>query len=31
VYVGSGPQDRGFARRLGFEYRDADEFFDERA
>jgi aryl-alcohol dehydrogenase-like predicted oxidoreductase/histidinol phosphatase-like enzyme len=31
VYVGSGPQDPGFARRLGFEYRDADEFFAERA
>jgi aryl-alcohol dehydrogenase-like predicted oxidoreductase/histidinol phosphatase-like enzyme len=27
LYVGSGPQDPGFARRLGFEYRDADEFF----
>jgi aryl-alcohol dehydrogenase-like predicted oxidoreductase/histidinol phosphatase-like enzyme len=27
VYVGSGPQDPGFARRLGFEYRDADTFF----
>jgi histidinol phosphatase-like enzyme len=25
VYVGSGPQDRVFARRLGFEYRDANE------
>ena len=23
VYVGSGPQDRAFARRLGFEYREA--------
>jgi aryl-alcohol dehydrogenase-like predicted oxidoreductase/histidinol phosphatase-like enzyme len=28
VYVGSGAQDPGFARRLGFEYRDAAEFFD---
>ena len=27
LYVGNGPQDPGFARRLGFEYRDADEFF----
>lgn len=28
VYVaGAGPQDRGFARRLGFQYRDADDFF----
>jgi histidinol phosphatase-like enzyme len=27
VYVGNGPQDPGFARRLGFEYRDADAFF----
>ena len=26
LYVGSGPQDRGFARRLGFEYRDANDF-----
>jgi aryl-alcohol dehydrogenase-like predicted oxidoreductase/adenylate kinase family enzyme len=26
VYVGSGPQDRGFARRLGFEYRDTNDF-----
>jgi aryl-alcohol dehydrogenase-like predicted oxidoreductase len=26
VYVGSGPQDRGFARRLGFQYRDANDF-----
>ena len=26
VYVGSGPQDRAFARRLGFEYRDANDF-----
>jgi aryl-alcohol dehydrogenase-like predicted oxidoreductase/predicted kinase/histidinol phosphatase-like enzyme len=27
VYVGEGPQDAGFARRLAFEYRDASEFF----
>ncbi len=27
VYVGAGTQDPGFARRLGFEYRDAAEFF----
>ena len=27
IYVGSGPQDPGFARRLGFQYRDANEFF----
>jgi aryl-alcohol dehydrogenase-like predicted oxidoreductase/histidinol phosphatase-like enzyme/predicted kinase len=27
VYVGAGPQDPGFARRLGFQYRDASEFF----
>jgi hypothetical protein len=27
LYVGSGPQDPGFARRLGFQYRDAGEFF----
>jgi histidinol phosphatase-like enzyme len=27
VYVGSGSQDPGFARRLGFEYRPASEFF----
>jgi aryl-alcohol dehydrogenase-like predicted oxidoreductase len=26
IYVGSGPQDRSFARRLGFEYRDANDF-----
>jgi len=26
VYVGSGPQDPGFARRLGFQYRDATDF-----
>jgi len=28
LYVGSGAQDPGFARRLGFEYRDAADFFD---
>jgi aryl-alcohol dehydrogenase-like predicted oxidoreductase/predicted kinase len=27
IYVGSGPQDPGFARRLGFVYRDASDFF----
>jgi histidinol phosphatase-like enzyme len=27
IYVGSGPQDPGFARRLGFQYRDAARFF----
>jgi histidinol phosphatase-like enzyme len=27
LYVGAGPQDPGFARKLGFGYRDADEFF----
>jgi len=27
IYVGTGPQDPGFARRLGFQYRDATEFF----
>jgi predicted kinase len=27
IYVGAGPQDPGFARRLGFQYRDAGEFF----
>jgi aryl-alcohol dehydrogenase-like predicted oxidoreductase/histidinol phosphatase-like enzyme/predicted kinase len=29
IYVGAGPQDPGFARRLGFEYREADDFFSE--
>jgi aryl-alcohol dehydrogenase-like predicted oxidoreductase/histidinol phosphatase-like enzyme/predicted kinase len=28
IYVGNGPQDPGFARRLGFEYREAGVFFD---
>jgi aryl-alcohol dehydrogenase-like predicted oxidoreductase len=27
IYVGKGAQDPGFARRLGFEYRDANSFF----
>jgi aryl-alcohol dehydrogenase-like predicted oxidoreductase/predicted kinase/histidinol phosphatase-like enzyme len=27
VYVGSGPQDPGFARKLGFPYSPAEEFF----
>jgi hypothetical protein len=27
LYVGAGPQDPGFARRLGFVFRPADEFF----
>ena len=27
LFVGAGPQDPGFARRLGFQYRDAAEFF----
>jgi aryl-alcohol dehydrogenase-like predicted oxidoreductase/histidinol phosphatase-like enzyme/predicted kinase len=27
VYVGHGSQDPGFARRLGFAYRDAEDFF----
>ncbi len=27
IYVGNGPQDPGFARRLGFQYREAGEFF----
>jgi len=27
IYVGSGPQDPGFARRLGFQYQDATDFF----
>jgi aryl-alcohol dehydrogenase-like predicted oxidoreductase/histidinol phosphatase-like enzyme len=30
IYVGAGPQDPGFARRLGFEYRGAEEFFKPR-
>ena len=31
IYVGSGSQDPGFARRLGFQYRDAGEFFGVRS
>jgi aryl-alcohol dehydrogenase-like predicted oxidoreductase/histidinol phosphatase-like enzyme/predicted kinase len=27
IYVGSGPQDPGFARRLGFTYHEASDFF----
>ena len=27
VYVGSGAQDPGFARKLGFQYREAQNFF----
>jgi aryl-alcohol dehydrogenase-like predicted oxidoreductase/histidinol phosphatase-like enzyme/predicted kinase len=27
IYVGTGPQDPGFARRLGFQCRDAGDFF----
>jgi histidinol phosphatase-like enzyme len=27
LYVGAGPQDPGFARRLGFRYCDAGDFF----
>lgn len=27
IYVGAGPQDPGFARRLGFRYADAEDFF----
>jgi aryl-alcohol dehydrogenase-like predicted oxidoreductase/histidinol phosphatase-like enzyme len=29
IYVGSGTQDPGFARKLGFEYRQAEAFFGE--
>ena len=31
IFVGVGPQDPGFARRLGFQYRNADEFFGRTA
>jgi aryl-alcohol dehydrogenase-like predicted oxidoreductase len=31
IYVGPGPQDPVFARRLGFQYRDAREFFGVRS
>ena len=27
LYIGAGVQDPGFARRLGFQYREAEEFF----
>jgi aryl-alcohol dehydrogenase-like predicted oxidoreductase/histidinol phosphatase-like enzyme/predicted kinase len=27
IYVGAGPQDRAFARRLGFKYSEASDFF----
>ncbi len=27
IYVGAGPQDRVFARRLGFQYRESADFF----
>ncbi len=27
IYVGAGPQDPGFARRLGFQYQSVEEFF----
>jgi len=30
IYVGAGAQDPGFARRLGFQYCDAVDFFDDR-
>ena len=29
IYVGAGAQDPGFARRLGFQYRDATDFFGQ--
>jgi histidinol phosphatase-like enzyme len=29
LYVGDGPQDAGYAQRLGFQYRPAREFFDD--
>ena len=29
LYVGEGPQDAGYAQRLGFSYRPAREFFDD--
>ncbi len=31
IYVGTGAQDPGFARKLGFEYRDAASFFNASA
>jgi FMN phosphatase YigB (HAD superfamily) len=27
IYVGAGPQDLAFARRLGFKYAEAADFF----
>ena len=30
IYVGEGPQDAGYAQRLGFAYRSASEFFQGR-
>jgi aryl-alcohol dehydrogenase-like predicted oxidoreductase/histidinol phosphatase-like enzyme/predicted kinase len=30
VYVGDGPQDAGYAQRLGLTYRPAREFFDDQ-
>jgi aryl-alcohol dehydrogenase-like predicted oxidoreductase/histidinol phosphatase-like enzyme/predicted kinase len=29
IYIADGAQDPGFARKLGFDYRSADEFFTE--
>ncbi|HJR58350.1 MAG TPA: aldo/keto reductase [Vicinamibacterales bacterium] len=29
IYVGDGPQDEGFARRFGFQYRQARDFFGD--
>ncbi len=31
IYVGAGAQDPGFARRLGFQHRNADDFFTPAA
>jgi histidinol phosphatase-like enzyme len=31
LFVGAGPQDPGFARKLGFAYVDADDFFAGRS
>jgi histidinol phosphatase-like enzyme/predicted kinase len=31
IYVGDGPQDAGYARRLGFQYRPAGEFFRDES
>jgi aryl-alcohol dehydrogenase-like predicted oxidoreductase/predicted kinase len=31
TYVGAGPQDPGFARRLGFSFCEAEEFFADEA